>query len=303
MNRSCSAPTFVASACPSCGESRGHSVFDEVSEGVTIDILVCDGCGLGYSTPRPTEVYKVERYRAWTAGERPWQAEAHYDHRQQLRHFGLYRRVMQLLASRVDRGLILDVGCGGGLFLIFAGVFASDHNSGVNSRYMVEGAGFDPAEVDLARRVSGAPVRMIDELPAVRDEAYDAITLLNVLEHVNRPVDLLRELRRVLRPGGPMVVVVPNNALIFWRLSHGIGTRPHTIAADEHLNHFRPASLTALLKRAGFKRVTLVPGLPEGAYGSIAPPPRRHWLRHGVWRLIQTARLGYLYSHIVALAE
>lgn len=270
---------------------------------MTILVVVCDACGLGYSNPRPTEAYKIVRYRQWTAGQRPWQAEAHYDHRQQLRHFGLYRRVMRLIASRIESGLILDVGCGGGLFLVFAGVFNSDHNSGVNSRYMVEGAGFDPSEVELAGRMSGAPVRTLDELRAVPDETYDAVTLLNVLEHVNRPVDLLRELRRVLRPGGIMAVVVPNNQVMFWRLTHRFGARPRSIAADEHINHFRPASLRGLLMKAGFSRVRLVPGPLEGTYGSIVPLPAAQWLRHGACRIVHKAGLGYLYSDIVLLAE
>lgn len=293
---------FAASDCPACGESRGDTVFREVRDGVSIGIVICEACGLGYSNPRPTEAYKLDRYQEWTAGDRPWQAEAHYDHRQQLRHFGLYRRVMELIASRMDRGRILDVGCGGGLFLVFAGVYASDHNSGVNSRYTVEGAGFDPSEVELAKRVSGAPVRTLDELSGVADGTYDAVTLLNVLEHVNRPVDLLRELKRVLRPNGPLVVVVPNNEVVFWRIAHNVGTQPISLGCDEHINHFRPASLRGLLKKAGFTGVQLVPAPAEGNYGSIAHPPLQHWFHYGAWRMVHAAGFGYLYSDIVAVA-
>jgi 2-polyprenyl-3-methyl-5-hydroxy-6-metoxy-1,4-benzoquinol methylase len=293
---------FERSDCPACGQSGGRTVFGEVLNGVAIDVVVCPACGLGYSNPRPTEAYKVDRYREWTGGDRPWQAEAHYDHRQQLRHFGLYRRVMQLISSRTDGGRILDVGCGGGLFLVFAGVFSSDHNSGLNSRYAVEGAGFDPAEVELARRISGATVRPIDELSNVPDGTYDAVTLLNVLEHVNRPIDLLLQIKRVLRPAAPLVVVVPNNEVVFWRLAHNVGTRPLSLASDEHINHFRPASLRAILNKTGFSSVELVVAPPEGNYGSIQHPPLAHWLRYGAWRVAHAAGLGYLYSDIVAVA-
>lgn len=277
-------------------------MFREVRDGVSIDIVICDACGFGYSNPRPTEAYKLDRYQEWTAGDRPWQAEAHYDHRQQLRHFGLYRRVMELIDARIHSGRVLDVGCGGGLFLVFAGVFASDHNSGLNSRYSVEGAGFDRAEVELAKRVSGAPVRTLEELSKVADATYDAVTLLNVLEHVNRPIDLLRELKRVLRPNGPLVVVVPNNEVVFWRLAHNVGTAPDSLAADEHINHFRPRSLRATLARAGFTDIKLLAAPAEGNYGSILRPPAKHWLRYGVWRTIHALGLGYLYSDIVAIA-
>ncbi len=294
---------FEVSSCPACSDSSGDRIFNESLDGVAIDVIICARCGVGYSNPRPTEAYKLRRYKEWTAGQRPWQLETHYDYRQQLRHFGLYREVMTLIQRHFKSGLILDVGCAGGLFLVFAVVLASEHNSGLNSKYKAEGAGFDPGEVELAGRISGAPVRTLNQLSAVADGAYDAVTLLNVLEHVNRPLDLLRELRRLLRANGVMVVVVPNNELIFWKLSHGFAVRPASLAADEHINHFRPESLRRLLASAGFDRMTLVHGLVEGSYGSIARPPASNWLKYTVCRAMHSSRLAYVYPHIIAVAH
>lgn len=271
---------------------------------MTIAILVCRKCGLGYSNPRPTETYKLDRYESWARQPRPWHAEAHYDHRQQLRHFGLYKRVMQIIQRRVDRGKILDVGCGGGLFLIFAGVFASEHNAGINSLYQAEGVGFDPNEVELARRISGASTRTLAELNHLPDGSYDAITILNVLEHVNQPKPLLAQLRRLLRPGGVLVSVVPNNALAFWKLRYGL-SRQASFAADEHLNHFRKKPLAQLLRETGFAKVHFYPGLPYGTFGSLAEVPVRQKAKHFVYRVLEGASLGrlYLYSEIVCVAE
>ncbi|MCL4522392.1 MAG: class I SAM-dependent methyltransferase, partial [Acidobacteria bacterium] len=211
------AAAYEQSKCPGCEAAQGKTIFRETWEGVAVEILVCAQCGLGYSNPRPTEASKLARYEEWTQRTRPNATEAHFDHSQQLRHFYLYRKVMRLIEARTPRGLLLDVGCAGGLFVVFAGVYASEHNSGVNSRYQAEGAAFDPHEAELARRISGAPVHMISELSTLGAGRYDAITMLNVLEHVNEPVALLSKLRRLLRPGGALVTVVPNNELAFLR--------------------------------------------------------------------------------------
>lgn len=251
------------------------------------------GAASANSNPRPTEAYKLQRYQQWTGGDRPWSAEAHYDHRQQLRHFGLYRRVMRVIETHLNHGRLLDVGCGGGLFLVFAGVFASDHNSGLNSRYKVEGAGFDPREVELARRISGAPVRTLAELTKVGDNTFDTVTLLNTLEHVNKPMELLRELRRVLRSGGVMVIVVPNNELAFWKLRHNIGRRPTSLASDEHINHFRPKPLSSALMQSGFGQIEFLPASHEAPRGSMVRIPARQLIKHGAYRIADAFSLGY----------
>jgi 2-polyprenyl-3-methyl-5-hydroxy-6-metoxy-1,4-benzoquinol methylase len=299
------AAAYEASKCPGCQTERGKSIFRETWEGVPLEIVVCAECGLGYSNPRPTEASKLARYEEWSQRERPNSTEAHYDHSQQLRHFYLYRKVMRLIEARMPRGMLLDVGCAGGLFVVFAGVYASEDNSGVNSRYQAEGAAFDPHEAELAKRISGAPVHLISELAGLPAGSYDAITLLNVLEHVNEPVELLGKLRRLLRKGGALIIVVPNYEMAFARLRMGIGARQASFAAGEHINHFRPASLRRMLERAGFSNMHLVAAQPAGTYGSMSRPPWAQYAKHCVYLALDmlTASRCYLYSELIAVAE
>jgi 2-polyprenyl-3-methyl-5-hydroxy-6-metoxy-1,4-benzoquinol methylase len=298
------ANAYEVTPCPACAEPRGESIFDETCEGVHIEIRLCARCGLGYSTPRPTEAYKIQRYAAWARDAARIHTEAHYDHRQQLRHVDLYRSVMQHFDRRIGRGRILDVGCAGGLFLALAAVYASEHNAGFHGRYQPEGAGFDPGEIELARRIGGVPVHRIAGLAQLEDARYDGITLLNVLEHVNEPLPLLRELRRLLRPGGALLLVVPNNALAFGRLRRGIGAQPASFAASEHILHFRPAPLRRLLVGAGFAKVQMATPIIQSAYGSLNPVPVRHRAKHAAYRVLDllTAQRVYLYPEIVAMA-
>jgi 2-polyprenyl-3-methyl-5-hydroxy-6-metoxy-1,4-benzoquinol methylase len=299
------AGTYEETACPACDEMRGEAIFEETCEGMRIAIRICADCGLGYSTPRPTEAYKIERYAQWAKGEARLAAEAHYDHRQQLRHFDLYKSVMQEFDRRIGRGRILDVGCAGGLFLALAAVYASDHNAGFNSRYLPEGAAFDPGEAELARRISGVPVHRIADLAQLEVARYDGITLLNVLEHVNRPVELLRELRRLLRPGGALIISVPNNVTAFWKLRRGVGPRPASFAANEHILHFRPAPLRILLQRAGFSCVEIRAPKLESTFGSLVPAPAKQRVKYAAYRALEiaTAQRVFAYPEITAIAE
>ncbi|MGQ0847559.1 MAG: class I SAM-dependent methyltransferase [Actinomycetota bacterium] len=114
----------------------------------------------------------------------------------------LYDRpaVLELLGG-VDGQRVLDAGCGPGLYaeeLVARGaeVVALDHS---------------PKMVDLARRRLGerATVRLhdlIDPFDWLEDESFDAALLALVIHHLDDRVMVLRELRRVLRPGGRLVV-------------------------------------------------------------------------------------------------
>lgn len=92
---------------------------------------------------------------------------------------------------------LLDVACGPGVFLREAAAAGA----------AVTGVDFAPAMVDIARKTApGAPVEIADAaaLP-FPDETYDAVTCLFGLWHMTDPDAALKEMCRVLRPGGRIV--------------------------------------------------------------------------------------------------
>jgi len=107
--------------------------------------------------------------------------------------------VMGLHAER--RGRLVDVGCGNGRFL------ARMRDLG----WEVLGVEPDPEAARVARERFGLTV-----IPSTLEEAklpeasVDAVTMNHVIEHVPDPIGLLAECRRILRPGGTVVVVTPN---------------------------------------------------------------------------------------------
>ncbi|MGL4648341.1 MAG: class I SAM-dependent methyltransferase, partial [Caldilineaceae bacterium] len=78
---------------------------------------------------------------------------------------------------------------------------------------------------------------------------YDVVTLFDVLEHLHQPTAALREVRRLLRPGGTLVLRVPNldswDARLFGEAWAGLD-------APRHLYVYGPKTLSATLEAAGF---------------------------------------------------
>ena len=121
------------------------------------------------------------------------------------RRLALTRRHVPLEGKR-----ILDAGCGVGAFVRRLREFTPDVQ------------GFDIERESVLRgieEVPGLSVAVAEHLP-YRDGAFDVILMHEVLEHVDDDLASLREMRRVLAPGGRLVVFCPNRLYPFE--THGI---------------------------------------------------------------------------------
>lgn len=136
------------------------------------------------------------------------------------RRFWLYPRL-----SRHVKGNVLDVGCGIGDFL--------RHRPGT------VGVDINPSTVEWCRQ-QGLDARLMspDKLP-FDDATFDSATLDNVLEHLSAPGPLLQEIRRVLRPGGLLVVGVPGR--------QGYASDP------DHKVYYDADTLASTMVSAGFR--------------------------------------------------
>lgn len=161
---------------------------------------------------------------------------------------GLSRLLAPLLELRLrpmpfrGRGRWLDVGCGGGARL---------HRwSHLEPAFEPHGLERDAGAVERARS-AGLDVQRSDfPATALASGQYDVITLNHVLEHIPDPMAALREIHRLLAPGGCALIAVPNRAGV-WAKWLG----PDWVALDlpRHLYHFTPASLRRAAERTGFR--------------------------------------------------
>lgn len=104
------------------------------------------------------------------------------------------------------------------------------------------------------------------------DASFDSLSLYHVLEHAPDPVALLAECRRILKPGGEMVVGVPNYESLVRGL---VGWVWSAYDLPRHLHHFTAESLGQAARRAGLEVVSIgSESLPEHVEAELAG-----WLR------------------------
>jgi 2-polyprenyl-3-methyl-5-hydroxy-6-metoxy-1,4-benzoquinol methylase len=84
---------------------------------------------------------------------------------------------------------------------------------------------------------------------------FAAVCLFDVLEHLPRPKEELAHVRRLLAPGGRLVIKVPNGG--FQRLWRRMGRQPGCYMLDQHVHVFTRARLAALLTECGFEVVAV----------------------------------------------
>ena len=146
-------------------------------------------------------------------------------------------------------GRLLDVGCGDGSLVL-----------GLKDKARLT-VGMDRSpDHCVAAEAKGVRAVCVDlhapRLPC-RDGVFDAVACLDVIEHVLDPRHLLRELARVLRPGGILVLTTPNIRYYGFVLTLVRGRFPRTSGDPEgydggHLHYFTFADIRALLEEAGF---------------------------------------------------
>jgi SAM-dependent methyltransferase len=122
------------------------------------------------------------------------------------------RRLLRRLRRHVPGGRLLDVGCGHGLLL----------DEARRLGYDVEGVELSTTAARYARENLGLRVRHLALEDAELDtERYDAIVIVDVLEHVDDPVACLDRLRALLAPGGALLIATPDPSSLVARAAGG----------------------------------------------------------------------------------
>jgi len=240
-------------------------------------VVRCEACGLCYTSPRPSAA-AIERFY-------PEGYSAHRVRRAApLSKLRTWRR--RILGSRLPErdglawhgeGRLLDFGCGGGSFL------QRMHRQG----WQVLGVDVSASVVQRIRDELGLPALAGDlSAPELAAARFDVITMWQSLEHVHRPLEVLGQARRLLAPGGKLIVSVPNIEGLPFRW---FGPAWFGLDLPRHLTHFSPGTLQAMLVRAGFQieKAWMVPHsswLERSARRAQQQGYGSRWLRLLTWR-------------------
>jgi SAM-dependent methyltransferase len=269
-------------ACPCCDglESRlvglgGDRLFRTTED--KFALYECRGCGVIFLWPSPAEQELSNYYPRGYWWQTASPARRGFWHRllEKYRRWMISSQVRRAKRSvaglRERRPRLLDIGCGDGLFL-----------SGCEPLPWLR-LGFDQCldALRATRQRGGVGVALGygHGLPFA-DQSIDLITMFHVLEHLPRPHQHLKEVRRVLAPGGCFLVQVPNAASL---QRHLLGRRWAGFDVPRHLVNYSTSSLQALLDSNGFEVVHIRhfsmrdnPAIPVmSLFPRLYPPARR----------------------------
>lgn len=249
--------TDLNSICFACGgefhkqlDAKDHFLTQEIFE-----ILCCESCGLRKTHPMPSPE-EIGRY---------YETTDYLSHGDDQKGFfaWLYRQAKRRNLSRKARLLnqlspkseLLDYGCGTGDFINYCQELGHDVR------------GVEPS----ATALSHAPPLVIHKILSPEEELesgrrYDLITMWHVLEHIHRPHEILNRLKNKLKPGGSLIIAVPNPDSTDARI---YGSSWAGWDVPRHLWHFDPPAMSTMMSTLGFIHRATYPMWFDAFYVSL----------------------------------
>jgi 2-polyprenyl-3-methyl-5-hydroxy-6-metoxy-1,4-benzoquinol methylase len=236
-------------SCPICsGTTLTHylTCTDHLVSRKEFELLRCSSCGFILTSAPPDETHIGAFY----------ESDEYISHSDSGKTFldKVYREVRKIMLSRKRRlvirntikqtGKILDFGCGTGHFL----------NEMKRAGWDATGVEVNKKARDHAASGFGLEVFPPEAVRSLPDNEYDCITLWHVLEHINEPSDHFSEIKRLLKPGGAVLVALPNSDS-FDALHYGNVWAAFDV--PRHLWHFNPSTFSKFAAKAGFTITSL----------------------------------------------
>ena len=236
---------FVNVDCPACNGTQRDFEFEKYE----LSYVRCRSCETVYVSPRPP-IPVLEDFYANSENYQFWSTHI-FPASEGVRRERIFRpraqRIMEICRKHgAGTRLLLEVGAGYGTFceeMRALGVFER----------IVAIEPTPPLAESCRKRgleVIARPVEQVD----ITEIRADVVASFEVIEHLFRPEDFVRNCAKLLPPGGLLVLTCPNvrgfDLMTIGKVSN--------IFDFEHLNYFHPASLSSLVERMGFEILDVV---------------------------------------------
>ena len=253
--------------CPVCGSSRQQQLYQRRKRSgtslgeITISVSQCSDCGFVYNSPRVRQTILAEHYYSSPLAS----GQTYRDEGPQGYYTGLNQTRARFLNSFLGhqaQGKLLDIGCGVGGFL------DAFSNEAVSAWQCF---GLEPSlEASASATAKGYQVEtaMLAQ-DGYEAESFDAISLVSVLEHLPDLHQALQRLSELLKADGILFIEVPN--LLKPELSLT------GFFSLEHIQHFTPGSLAALLGQYGLTQIIIDPNVSNKIIRLVAARQMGRW--------------------------
>lgn len=228
---------------------KDHSISKEA-----FDLYRDESIDLVFTYPQPSNsklaaYYESEDYISHTDGKRSLFEKAY----QFVKGIALKKKVNLINELQLNKGILLDIGAGTGDFLSVA------------KRDGWQTIGVEPNEKARSSAIL-KKVKFIDSIIELESNSVDIITMWHVLEHVPDIQAQIKELKRLIKPNGAIVIAVPNfnsydakHYKDFWA----------AYDVPRHLWHFSRQSIKVLFEREKLQLVKTVPMVFDAFYVSL----------------------------------
>jgi len=224
--------------CPLCGSAERELLYRCADN---LRVQVCSECSLQYLNPRLDEV-AVQALYADQDYYSCWQLDREDAATSQLKA-RTAQLILKLMAERQPgRGHLLEVGCAVGFFL----------QEALLDNWEVSGVDLSEYAIGLARERLGQQARLHQGLLTANtfgSERFEAVVLLDLIEHVEQPIDFLKMVRQMIVPGGYLYLLTPDADSLSRRLMRGKWAHYKW----EHLFYLGHQTTSHLLQAAGWQ--------------------------------------------------
>ncbi len=234
---------IAVSSCQLCGSDQASTLFTDPP----YEVHRCTQCSFVYVSPRYCDetIHQVYDADYWNSGSPKTKGYANYASEEPL-YLKTFRRRRTFVENQCPSpARILDVGCAAGYFL-----------------RVMRDAGHTVFGVELSAPIAqkaiehlGAERGFIGQLEQAPAEpfapgSFDLVTMWDVIEHVPDPHAMLQLCKRMLKPGGRILLETQN---VDSRFAALLGRRWHHFKHEEHIYHFHPRTIRDLLHSGGLE--------------------------------------------------
>lgn len=217
--------------CLLCENQKSFSTYLK-KQGITY--IRCSKCGLIFHKEKIDKKYMQETY-----DDKNYFVNYIKDFKM---YVPMFDRMLDIIEKYKKSGKILDIGCGIGLFLYLA----------KRRKWREFGVEISKFASKFAKHNLNLNVYNTDNLNNFSDNFFDVIVINHVLEHIENPLVILRQIEKKIKINGILLIGIPNINGIFPRIQK---ENWPSLQPLHHIYQFTPKTLELLLKKASFKAI------------------------------------------------